>query len=89
MGGYGEFFTENSGYGGIMDPAERGGVEWVSEFCPVKGSSWLPHGFNASPVLFKKSTRWMTKREWPVSERYRISLPTRSSTLPDKTCVSS
>ena len=22
-----------------MDPAERGGVEWVSEFCPVKGSS--------------------------------------------------
>ena len=21
-----------------MDPAERGGVEWVSEFCPVKGS---------------------------------------------------
>ena len=24
-----------------MDPAERGGVEWVSEFCPVKGSSSL------------------------------------------------
>ena len=22
-----------------MDPAERGGVEWVSEFCPVKGSN--------------------------------------------------
>ena len=22
-----------------MDPAELGGVEWVSEFCPVKGSS--------------------------------------------------
>ena len=22
-----------------MDPAERGGVEWVSEFFPVKGSS--------------------------------------------------
>ena len=22
-----------------MDPAERGGVEWVSDFCPVKGSS--------------------------------------------------
>ena len=22
-----------------MDPAERGGVEWVSEFCPVKDSS--------------------------------------------------
>ena len=22
-----------------MDPAERGGVEWVSEFCPVKGST--------------------------------------------------
>ena len=21
-----------------MDPAERGGVEWVSEFYPVKGS---------------------------------------------------
>ena len=21
------------------DPAERGGVEWVSEFCPVKGST--------------------------------------------------
>ena len=21
-----------------MDAAERGGVEWVSEFCPVKGS---------------------------------------------------
>ena len=21
-----------------MDPAERGGVEWVSELCPVKGS---------------------------------------------------
>ena len=22
-----------------MDLAERGGVEWVSEICPVKGSS--------------------------------------------------
>ena len=22
-----------------MDLAERGGVEWVPEFCPVKGSS--------------------------------------------------
>ena len=22
-----------------MDPAKRGGVEWASEFCPVKGSS--------------------------------------------------
>ena len=22
-----------------MDPAERGGVEWGSEFCPVKGSN--------------------------------------------------
>ena len=22
-----------------MDPAERGGVEWVSEFCSVKGST--------------------------------------------------
>ena len=22
-----------------VDPAEWGGVEWVSEFCPVKGSS--------------------------------------------------
>ena len=22
-----------------MDPAERGGVEWASEFCPVKGST--------------------------------------------------
>ena len=32
-----------------MDPAERGGVEWVSEFCPVKGSTpdsvvWLYRG---------------------------------------------
>ena len=30
-----------------MDPAERGGVEWVSEFCSVKGSTvntivWYP-----------------------------------------------
>ena len=25
-----------------MDPAERGGVEWVSEFCPVKGSTQDP-----------------------------------------------
>ena len=22
-----------------MEAAERGGVEWVSEFCPVKGST--------------------------------------------------
>ena len=22
-----------------MDPTEQGGVEWVSEFCPVKGSN--------------------------------------------------
>ena len=27
-----------------MDPAERGGVEWVSEFCPVKGSIHGPMG---------------------------------------------
>ena len=45
-------FLPKNGYGWIwgifyrkiriwmdMDPAERGGVEWVSEFCPVKGSS--------------------------------------------------
>ena len=25
-----------------MDPAERSGVEWVSEFCPVKGSTVPP-----------------------------------------------
>ena len=25
-----------------MDPAERGGVEWVSEICSVKGSSCVP-----------------------------------------------
>ena len=44
-------FLPKNGYGWIwgifyrkiriwmdMDPAERGGVEWVSEFCPVKGS---------------------------------------------------
>ena len=26
-----------------MDPAERGEVEWVSEFCPVKGSNVLTY----------------------------------------------
>ena len=32
-----------------MDPAERGGVEWVSEFCPVKGSKFRP--VPARPVM--------------------------------------
>ena len=29
-----------------MDLAKRGGVEWVSKFCPVKGSisRWVPNG---------------------------------------------
>ena len=31
-----------------MDPAERGGVEWVSEICPVKGS-------NANPISNRPS----------------------------------
>ena len=39
MGGYGEFSTEKIRIWMDMDPAERGGVEWVSEFCPVKGST--------------------------------------------------
>ena len=46
-------FLPKNGYGWIwiifyrkirkwmdMDPAERGGVEWVSEFCPVKSSTF-------------------------------------------------
>ena len=36
MGGYGEFSTEKSGYGWIW--IRPSGVEWVSEFCLVKGS---------------------------------------------------
>ena len=39
IGGYEEFSTEKKNRIWMdMDPAERGGVEWVSEFCPVKGS---------------------------------------------------
>ena len=41
MGGYGEFSTEKSGYGLIWIRPNGGGVEWVSEFCPVKGSSLI------------------------------------------------
>ena len=51
-------FLPKNGYGWIWgtfyqkiriwmdtDPAERGGMEWVSEFCPVKGSSPDPRTF--------------------------------------------
>ena len=30
-----------------MDPAERGGVEWVSDCCPVKGSTSHTPSLNA------------------------------------------
>ena len=61
----GNFLPQN-GYGWIwgifyqkiriwmdMDPAERGGVEWASEFRPVKGSTlhqgrWMIRIVNAS-----------------------------------------
>ena len=52
--------TPKNGYGWIwgifyrkiriwmdMDPAERGGVEWVSAFCPVKGSRSQTYGLDA------------------------------------------
>ena len=50
-----------------MDPAERGRVEWVSEFCPVKGSIrhacwWLP----SSPRLLvatESATRLLVAAE--------------------------
>ena len=45
IGGYGEFSTEKNRIWMDMDPAERGGVEWVSEFCPVKGSTKLAFHF--------------------------------------------
>ena len=38
-----------------MDPAERGGVEWVPEFCPVKGSSSLARSRTAA--LWRSAAR--------------------------------
>ena len=38
MGGNGEFSFKKIRIWMDMDLAERSGVEWVSEFCPVKGS---------------------------------------------------
>ena len=48
-----------------MDPAERGGVEWVSEFCPVTGSSHVRP--REGPLRSKETLK--DHREGPLTPR--------------------
>ena len=80
IGGYGEFSAEKIRIWMDMDPAERGGVEWVSEFCPVKGSSFAHATHAATPgallagILYRvlagcdTSSAGNGARDWPGTD---------------------